>query len=116
MGWVLSEILSLNNETVHDWESSFDVNNNEIVEVMENVKYWADMFLDNDISDRTRHCCYDLILLFTLEQLDLGILPLVEIVSKNAEIICSLLTCNNYTKSEISLKEWDNIKEEDDDV
>lgn len=110
--WVISDILLLSDHTFHDWENITDIDKNEKYKVMNYVKYWCDQFLVDNISDEIRHCCYDLTLLFVLEELEYNDQSLDNLCEKTSQSICTLLTCNRYTKSGIELDDWKSINME----
>lgn len=114
MRWVLSEILSNYNDVIYDWENanmSSILSSDEENKIMKQVKNWVDIISDDGLDEKVKHCCYDLVLLFTLESMDEPILDseLDDIIRQTAETIISLLTCNNFTSSGISFNEWNAI-------
>ena len=99
--WKLDQVIGKNNDNVHDWEEVAFVPEEQIEPIKEFIYHWVNVFIQES-DDETFNCCCDLVLLFALEDLEHNEVDPNEMIMNYSRIICSLVTCNNFKKSNIS--------------
>ncbi len=109
--WKISDtIKTYSSQCFHDWEAvALQYFHNEIL--LRSIVRWVDTFLDDN--DNIKWSCYELTLLFFLETYDelydnFDYETLDEKVMEISDIICQLMSCNNYVESKI---DWDKYKD-----
>lgn len=110
--WILTDILKESRDIYSDWSSCGLLDEATMKKTLEYVKYWCNIFFDDERNhnDNTIKCCYDLTLMYFLEDVDHikfeGDNEIKAQIQNYARIVYEMLTCNTIIKSEIN---WDEV-------